>query len=38
MVADILGHKDVNTTVKHYAAMDAEHKKSAAEVNLYDDD
>ena len=38
MVADVLGHKDVNTTVKHYAAMDEEHKKSAAEVNLYDDD
>ncbi len=38
MVADVLGHKDVNTTVKHYAAMDEEHKKSAAEVNLYDDE
>ena len=36
MVADVLGHKDVNTTVKHYAAIDEEHRKSAADVNLYD--
>lgn len=36
MVADVLGHKDVNTTVKHYAAMDEKHRKTAADVNLYD--
>ena len=37
MVADVLGHKDVNTTVKHYAAIDEKHRKSAADVNLYDE-
>lgn len=30
LVADVLGHKDVNTTKKHYAAMDDERRKSAA--------
>ena len=28
LVADVLGHKDVNTTKKHYAAMDEETIKS----------
>ena len=32
LVADVLGHKDVNTTRKHYAAMDDEKKRSAANV------
>ncbi len=31
LVADILGHKDVNTTTKHYAAMSDEKRKSASE-------
>lgn len=35
MVADALGHKDVNTTVKHYAAIEEEHKKQAAQVDIY---
>lgn len=35
LVADVLGHKDVNTTVKHYAAMDEEHRKQAAQYNLF---
>ncbi|MCR5670678.1 MAG: tyrosine-type recombinase/integrase [Butyrivibrio sp.] len=35
LVADVLGHKDVNTTVKHYAAMDEEHRKQAAQYNPY---
>lgn len=35
LVADVLGHKDVNTTVKHYAAMDDEHRKQAAQYNPY---
>ncbi|MCI8407649.1 MAG: tyrosine-type recombinase/integrase [Lachnospiraceae bacterium] len=30
LVADVLGHKDVNTTKKHYAAQDDERRKKAA--------
>ncbi len=30
LVADVLGHKDVNTTRKHYAAIDDDHRKKAA--------
>ena len=30
LVADVLGHKDVNTTRKHYAAIDDERRRSAA--------
>ncbi|MDO4522861.1 MAG: tyrosine-type recombinase/integrase [Eubacteriales bacterium] len=30
LVADVLGHKDVNTTKKHYAAMDDERRRRAA--------
>ncbi|MGL5436132.1 MAG: tyrosine-type recombinase/integrase [Lachnospiraceae bacterium] len=29
LVADVLGHSDVNTTKKHYAAMEDEHRRSA---------
>ncbi|MBP3784567.1 MAG: tyrosine-type recombinase/integrase [Butyrivibrio sp.] len=36
MVADVLGHKDVNTTTKHYAAMDDEHRRQAATYDVYD--
>lgn len=32
LVADVLGHKDVNTTKKHYAAMDEERRRKAAGV------
>ena len=32
LVADVLGHKDVNTTRKHYAAMKDEHKRRAAKA------
>ncbi|HHX63177.1 MAG TPA: tyrosine-type recombinase/integrase [Epulopiscium sp.] len=32
LVADVLGHKDVNTTKKHYAQIDDERKRSAANV------
>lgn len=35
LVADVLGHKDVNTTVKHYAAIDEEHRRRAAEIHPY---
>ncbi len=30
LVADVLGHKDVNTTKKHYAAIDDERRRMAA--------
>ncbi|MDO5539844.1 MAG: tyrosine-type recombinase/integrase [Eubacteriales bacterium] len=30
LVADVLGHKDVNTTKKHYAAMDDQRRRMAA--------
>ncbi len=30
LVADVLGHKDVNTTRKHYAAMEEERRRLAA--------
>ena len=32
LVADVLGHKNVNTTRKHYAAMKEERKRRAANV------
>lgn len=38
LVADVLGHKDVNTTKKHYAAASEEHKRIAAKkIKLRDD-
>lgn len=30
LVADVLGHKDVNTTKKHYAALEDERRRAAA--------
>ena len=37
LVADVLGHKDVNTTRKHYAAIDDNSRRSAAKyVKLRD--
>ena len=30
LVADVLGHKDVNTTRKHYAAIEEERRRKAA--------
>ncbi len=32
LVADVLGHKDINTTKKHYAAMAEENRKMAAKA------
>lgn len=32
LVADVLGHKDVNTTRKHYAALEEERRRSARNV------
>ncbi len=38
MVADVLGHRDVNTTKKHYAAITQETRRRAASaVSLHDD-
>ena len=38
LVANVLGHKDVNTTRKHYAAASEEHKRIAAKkIRLRDD-
>lgn len=31
-VADVLGHKDVNTTRKHYAEIVEENKRSARNI------
>ncbi len=39
LVADVLGHSDVNTTRKHYAAMDDDRRRMAAgKVQLRDKD
>lgn len=39
VVADVLGHRDVNTTKKHYAAISEEiRRKAAATVKLRDDE
>ncbi|MEG0804930.1 MAG: tyrosine-type recombinase/integrase [Lachnospiraceae bacterium] len=32
LVADVLGHKDVNTTKKHYAAIEEERRRQAAKA------
>lgn len=39
LVADVLGHKDVNTTKRHYAAMTDERRRLAAKrIRLRDDE
>ena len=38
LVADVLGHKDVNTTRKHYAALAKDRRRVAAEVIKLRDD
>jgi site-specific recombinase XerD len=39
LVADVLGHKDVNTTRKHYAAIEDDRRRKAAKyVHLREDD
>jgi Site-specific recombinase XerD len=38
LVADVLGHKDVNTTKKHYAAIDEDKRKMAARIVKLRDD
>lgn len=34
LVADVLGHSDVNTTRKHYAAMSEDHRRLAAQKTV----
>lgn len=36
LVADVLGHEDVNTTNKYYAASEEEHRKMAAKIKVYE--
>ena len=38
LVADVLGHADINTTRKHYAAMDEEHRRRAAKAVVLRED
>ena len=39
LVADVLGHKDVNTTRKHYAAMSEDRRRTAAKyIKLREDE
>ena len=32
LVADVLGHSDVNTTKRHYAAIDEQRRRSAKNI------
>ena len=32
LVADVLGHKDVNTTRRHYAAIEEDRRRKAANI------
>lgn len=38
LVADVLGHKDVNTTRRHYAAMEEDRRRIAAKVTKLRED
>ena len=38
LVADVLGHSDVNTTRKHYAAMDEDRRRMATKAVILRDD
>ncbi|MCR5786017.1 MAG: tyrosine-type recombinase/integrase [Eubacterium sp.] len=35
LVADVLGHSDINTTAKHYAAMEDARRRKAATIDPY---
>ena len=38
LVADVLGHKDVNTTKKHYAVLEDERRRTAPKyIHLRDE-
>ena len=36
LVADVLGHSDINTTAKYYAATEDERRKQASKVQIYE--
>lgn len=36
LVADVLGHSDINTTARHYAASEEEHRRQAAKIDPYE--
>lgn len=38
LVADVLGHENINTTINYYAAIEDEHKQQAADAVRYDKD
>lgn len=38
LVADVLGHSDINTTAKHYAAMEDARRRKAATIDPYKED
>jgi integrase len=35
LVADVLGHENINTTIDYYAAIEDEHKRTAANAVNY---
>lgn len=35
LVADVLGHSDINTTARHYAASEDAHRRQAAKIDPY---
>ena len=37
LVADVLGHENINTTINYYAAIEDEHRQQAANAVKYDD-
>lgn len=37
LVADVLGHNDINTTAKHYADIEDKHRRIAATIKPYDE-
>jgi len=37
LVADVLGHSDINTTARHYAASEDAHRRQAATIDLYNE-
>lgn len=36
LVADVLGHSDINTTARHYAASEDAHRRAAAMIDPYE--
>lgn len=38
LVADVLGHSDINVTSKHYAAVDDTRRRKASLIKIYDKD